>query len=106
MKLTYKHTRIACYANFFSTAVCIALMGLLLTSLRREFGLDMGRLSLLVGMLSLMQIILVPVMTAAANRAGFRPMMIFAQVFFFPESSASACFLISCRIRTRDFSLR
>ena len=83
MKLTYKHTRIACYANFFSTAVCIALMGLLLTSLRREFGLDMGRLSLLVGMLSLMQIILVPVMTAAANRAGFRPMMIFAQVFFF-----------------------
>lgn len=83
MKLTYTHTRIACYANFFSTAVCISLMGLLLTSLQREFGLDMGQLAILISALTFMQLAIVPIMTAVTSKVGFRPMMILIQVFFF-----------------------
>lgn len=83
MKLTYKHTRIGCYINFFSDAVDNVLLGLLFTTLAAEFDIGIVRLAAISSIVFGVQAVLIPVASLMTNKIGFRKMAVAMQLFNF-----------------------
>lgn len=72
MKLTFTHTRVACYLTFFNSAVSATLMGLLLTTLQSNYGLTVDQEGTLMAFYSAILIVLIPLATAFSGKVGFR----------------------------------
>lgn len=81
MKLTFTHTRIACYLTFFNSAVSATLMGLLLTTLQSNYGLTLNEEGNLMAFYSTILIVLIPVATAISGKVGFRIATVSSQIF-------------------------
>lgn len=81
MKLTYKHTRIACYAAFVVLAIVVNLVPLFFVSFRRMFGLSLEQLGLLVSVNFCVQLIVDFIAAHYADRLGYRRAMVLSQIF-------------------------
>lgn len=83
MKLTYKHTRIGCYINFFSDAVDNVFLGLLFTTFVTEFDIGIIKLAAISSIVFGVQAVLIPVASLLTGRIGFRRMAVAMQVLNF-----------------------
>lgn len=83
MKLTYTHTRIACYLSFMNAAVATNLIGLLLTTLQDRYGIGVEQAGSLMAISATVLIFLIPLSTAFSGRVGFRVATVLMQICYF-----------------------
>lgn len=80
MTLTYRHTRIACYAGYVIQAIINLFPPLLFARFREEFGVSLAQLTLVVTANFTTQITTDLVATPFILRCGYRASMIAAQI--------------------------
>lgn len=83
MKLTYKHTMLSCYAAYITSAVINNLTPLLFVTFSRQFGLSVEQLASIVTINFGFQILVDFIGAKFADRIGYRPFILAAQVFAF-----------------------
>ena len=83
MKLTYKHTMLSCYAAYITSAVINNLAPLLFVTFNKQFGLSLEQLASIVTMNFGFQIIVDFLGAKFADRIGYRPFILAAQIFAF-----------------------
>lgn len=81
MKLSFKHTKYACYLAYISSAVINNLAALLFVQFSRQFGLSLPQLSFTVTMNFGVQIIVDFLGAKLADRLGYRTVVMTAQAF-------------------------
>ena len=81
MKLTYKHTAIACYISYITSAVINNLTSLLFVTFQREFGLTLDQLAFLIVMNFGVQIFVDFIGAKFADRIGYRRIVMASHVF-------------------------
>lgn len=92
MKLTYKHTRIACYINFLTDAVNNIFLGLLFTTFSAEFGIDITRLAVITSVVFGVQAVVIPLASMLTCTLGFRKMAVTMQILNFIGVAGIAVF--------------
>ena len=55
MKLTYKHTQLACYLGYVSQAIATTFLPLLFVRLSGEFGFTLSKLTVLIMIIQYLQ---------------------------------------------------
>ncbi len=83
MKLTFKHTMLSCYAAYITSAVINNLAPLLFVTFSRQFGLSLEQLAFIITMNFGFQIIVDFTGAKFADRIGYRPFVLAAQIFAF-----------------------
>ena len=76
----WKRTKILCYLNYICAGASTQIIGLLLTSFERKFGLSVGQLTVLVNMLFSVLLVGIPVMTIVISKTGYRLWVILENV--------------------------
>lgn len=79
MKLTYKHTRYACYATSFTSAIINNFTPLLFATLSETFGITTDKLGLLVTVNFVTQILMDLIGAKFAEKIGCRRIMLISQ---------------------------
>jgi len=82
MKLTYTHTRIGCYINFFLDAVVNVYLGLCFVTWIDEFGVDIVDLAKMSCIIFGVQAVLIPVAAIITGKIGFRRAAVIMQIFY------------------------
>ena len=80
MKLTYKHTQLACYLGYVSQAITTTFLPLLFVRLGNEFGFTLSKLTVLITITFFSEILIDAFCPRLIKRAGYRASMIFANV--------------------------
>lgn len=83
MKLTFTHTRIACYLSFLNAAVATNLIGLLLTTLQDKYGITVDQAGSLMAISATLLIFIIPLSTAFSGKVGFRKATVLMQICYF-----------------------
>ncbi len=81
MKLTYQHTKLACYASYVSSAVVNNFAALLFIIFRRQFGLTMLELSFLITLNFAVQMLVDFLGARYVDRIGYRVSIVAANLF-------------------------
>ena len=80
MKLSYKHTRLACYLGYVSQAITTTFLPLLFIRLNNEFGFSLQRLTGLIITIFISEILIDALCPKFINKIGYRASMVFANV--------------------------
>ena len=80
MKLTFKHTRFACYIAYISQAVTTTFLPLLFVRLTTEFGFSLAQLTILITITFFSEIFIDALCPLFINKIGYRTGMIIANI--------------------------
>ncbi len=80
-KLTYKHTVIACYLTYITSAVSNNLVPLLFVTFNKQFGLTLDKLAFIITMNFGIQIFVDLAGAKFADRIGYKKLVMTAQLF-------------------------
>ena len=80
MKLTYKHTQLACYLGYVSQAITTTFLPLLFVRLSGEFGFSLSKLTVLIMITFFSEIIIDALCPRLISRIGYRASMVFANI--------------------------
>ncbi|MDE6723271.1 MAG: MFS transporter [Eubacterium sp.] len=80
MKLTFKHTQLACYLAYISQAITTTFLPLLFVRLGVEFGFSLTKLTVLITITFFTEIFIDAVCPLFINKIGYRAGMIFANI--------------------------
>lgn len=80
MKLTYKHTQLACYLGYISQAIAATFLPLLFVRLGSEFGFSLSRLTILITITFFSEILIDALCPLFINKIGYRKAMVFANI--------------------------
>lgn len=80
MKLTYKHTQLACYLAYVSQAITTTFLPLLFVRLGTEFGFSLAKLTVLITITFFSEIFIDAVCPLFIDKIGYRTAMIFANI--------------------------
>ena len=80
MKLTYKHTQLACYLGYISQAITTTFLPLLFIRLSNEFGFSLQKLTFLIITIFVSEILIDALCPKFINRIGYRASMVFANI--------------------------
>lgn len=81
MKLTYRHTRYACYLGYITQAIVVNLPPLLFLIFQNEFQVTLTEISLIITLNFAIQMCVDLIAAKYIDRIGYRPSAIAAQVF-------------------------
>ena len=81
MKLTFRHTKIACYASYVSSAVVNNFAALLFIIFQRQFGLSMLELSFLITLNFAVQMLVDFLGAKYVDKIGYRTSIVAANMF-------------------------
>lgn len=80
-KLTFKHTVLACYLTYITSAVSNNLVPLLFVTFNRQFGLELDQLAFIITMNFGIQIFVDLAGAKYADRIGYKKLIMIAQLF-------------------------
>ena len=80
MKLNYKHTQLACYLGYVSQAITSTFLPLLFIRLSNEFGFSLSKLTVLITVTFLSEILIDAFCPRFIKKIGYRTSMIFANI--------------------------
>ncbi|MBD5083043.1 MAG: MFS transporter [Clostridiales bacterium] len=80
MKLTFKHTQLACYLAYISQAITTTFLPLLFVRLGVEFGFSLTKLTVLITITFFTEIFIDAVCPLFINKIGYRAGMVFANI--------------------------
>lgn len=80
-KLSYKNTIVASCISYVVQAIVNNFMPLLFLTFRADFGLSLGKISALIGINFLVQLLMDLVCTKAIDKVGYRPSILIGHVF-------------------------
>ncbi len=80
MKLTFKHTQLACYLAYISQAITTTFLPLLFVRLGAEFGFSLAKLTVLITITFFTEIFIDAVCPLFIKKIGYRNGMIFANI--------------------------
>lgn len=80
MKLSYKHTQLACYLAYISQAITTTFLPLLFIRLRNEFGFSLQKLTGLIVTIFISEILIDALCPKFINKIGYRASMVFANI--------------------------
>lgn len=80
MKLTFKHTQLACYMGYISQAVTTTFLPLLFVRLTAEFGFSLAQLTVLITITFFCEIFIDAVCPLFINKIGYRTGMMLANI--------------------------
>ena len=80
MKLSFKHTQIACYLGYVSQAIAATFLPLLFVRLGSEFGFSISKLTVLITITFCTEIFIDAVCPFLTNIIGYRKSMVFANI--------------------------
>jgi MFS family permease len=80
-KLTFKHTKAACYAGYVSQAIVNNLAPLLFITFGREYGIGLGRIAALISINFTIQILVDMLAAVFVDRIGWRVCVVAAHLF-------------------------
>ena len=81
IRTSYRHTRAACCLGYVTQAIVNNFVPLLLITFNRTWGLDLGRLGLLLSINFGIQLFIDLIGAAAVDRIGYRPSIVAAHLF-------------------------
>lgn len=96
MKLTYRHTLLTCYLSYITQAIVNNLSPLLFVIFRKQLGIELWQISLLITVNFALQIVIDLSSTLFVDRIGYRASVILASVL-------SACGLIGLGVFPQIF---
>ncbi len=80
MKLTFSHTRLACYLGYISQAITTTFLPLLFVRLGDEFGFSLSKLTVLVTITFCSEIFIDALSPKIIEKVGYRAAMVFAGI--------------------------
>ncbi len=80
MKLTFKHTQLACYLAYISQAITTTFLPLLFVRLGTEFGFSLTKLTVLITITFFTEIFIDAFCPVFIKKIGYRNGMIFANI--------------------------
>ena len=80
MKLTYKHTQLACYLGYVSQAITATFLPLLFIRLRNEFDFSLSKLTALITITFLSEILIDALCPKFIDKIGYRTSMVLANI--------------------------
>lgn len=90
MKLTYKHTQLACYLGYVSQAITTTFLPLLFVRLSGEFGFSLSKLTVLVMITFCSEVFIDAFCPKFISKIGYRASMMFANVCSFVGTAGYA----------------
>ena len=81
MGLSYKHTQYACYIGYITQAIINNLAPLLFLTFRKEYGLDLSRITLLVTINFMVQLAVDLLAAKYVDKIGYRKAVVMAHIF-------------------------
>lgn len=80
MKLTYRHTQVACYLGYVSQAITTTFLPLLFIRLRGEFGFSLSKLTVLITITFCSEILIDAFCPRLIKKIGYRSSMVCANI--------------------------
>lgn len=80
MKLTYRHTQLACYLGYVSQAITTTFLPLLFIRLTNEFGFSLPKLTVLITITFFSEILIDALCPKFIDKIGYRASMVFANI--------------------------
>ena len=80
MKLTYRHTQLACYLGYVSQAITTTFLPLLFVRLSNEFGFTLSKLTVLITITFCSEILIDAFCPRLIKKIGYRGSMVFANI--------------------------
>ena len=80
MKLTYRHTQLACYLGYVSQAITTTFLPLLFVRLGNEFGFTLSKLTVLIAITFVSEIFIDALSPRFINKIGYRASMVLANI--------------------------
>ena len=80
MKLSFKHTQLACYLGYISQAITTTFLPLLFIRLRNEFGFSLQKLTGLIITIFISEILIDALCPKFIHKIGYRASMVFANI--------------------------
>lgn len=90
MKLTYKHTQLACYLGYVSQAITTTFLPLLFIRLSGEFGFSLSKLTVIITITFCSEVFIDAFCPKLISKIGYRASMVFANICSFVGTAGYA----------------